>query len=155
MDPLTAFSVAGTVIQFVDFGTKLLSGANEFYKAPSGALAANVQLELVTSDLYSVLSRLGNFSNASTKETPLPDEERELEINLTRICDEAAAIAKNLMDHLERLKVDDSAKGHRRVWASLSKAVESAWTRKERDEMKSKLRELREALDSRVWFALR
>jgi hypothetical protein len=58
MDPLTAFSVAGTVIQFVDYGTKLLLEAHRPYKSTSGVPTANQELELVTADLRGVIRKL-------------------------------------------------------------------------------------------------
>jgi hypothetical protein len=41
MDPLTALSVAACVVQFVDYGTKLLSKGRELYKSADGALWEN------------------------------------------------------------------------------------------------------------------
>lgn len=58
MDPLTALSVAGTIVQFADFGCKLLSGYRELYKSTSGTLAANEEIELVTVDLQAVVLKL-------------------------------------------------------------------------------------------------
>jgi hypothetical protein len=58
MDPLSALSLAGNIVQFVDFGLKLLSGAVELYKSPSGTLAAHHELELVTTDLSALVIKL-------------------------------------------------------------------------------------------------
>jgi len=72
MDPLTAFSVAGTVIQFVDFSSKLLLGAHGLYKSTSGVLTANQELELVTNDLRGAIRKLGILA---TQSGPGQDEE--------------------------------------------------------------------------------
>jgi hypothetical protein len=58
MDPLSALSLAGTIIQFADFGSKLLSESLQLYKSSRGTLDANEQLELVTADLQSVIAKL-------------------------------------------------------------------------------------------------
>jgi hypothetical protein len=41
MDPLTALSVAAAVVQFVDYGTKVLSKAHGAYKAADGSFLEN------------------------------------------------------------------------------------------------------------------
>lgn len=58
LDPLTALSVAGTIVQFVDFGTKPLSQANELYKSSVGTLKSNYELELVMTDLRGLVIKL-------------------------------------------------------------------------------------------------
>ncbi|PVH80336.1 hypothetical protein DL98DRAFT_654744 [Cadophora sp. DSE1049] len=132
MDPLTAFSVAGTVIQFVDFSSKLLLGAHGLYKSTSGVLTANQELELVTAGLRG-----------------------KLQESFFEIRDSATRLATELMTKLERLKVREDLKGHQRAWASLFKAVECAWTRDELHEMRLKLKTLKEAMESSLLFSLR
>lgn len=50
MDPLTALSLAGNIIQFVDFGGRLLGGAGEIYHSAEGSLKVHDELELVATD---------------------------------------------------------------------------------------------------------
>jgi hypothetical protein len=47
MDPLTALSVAGNIIQFVDFSYKLISSSYKLYESASGALVENLELEAI------------------------------------------------------------------------------------------------------------
>lgn len=47
MDPLSSLGVAGNVIQFVDFGIKLVSRFNQIYRSADGALQENTQLSEV------------------------------------------------------------------------------------------------------------
>ena len=58
MDPLSALSVAGTVIRFVDFVAKMLSRSVELYKSTNRSLKVSGELELVTRDLQAVLVKL-------------------------------------------------------------------------------------------------
>jgi hypothetical protein len=51
MDPLTAFSLACGIVQFVDFSSKLVSKGYEISISAEGALAENLDLETVTTDL--------------------------------------------------------------------------------------------------------
>lgn len=153
MDPLTAFSVAGTVIQFVDYGAKLLLGAHGLYKSTSGVLTANQELELVTADLRGVICKLGSL--ATERVTVQDADEKELRETFLKIRDEATRLATELMTKLERLKVKEDLRGHQRAWASLFKAIESAWSKDELDEMRLKLKTLKEAMETRLLFSLR
>jgi len=60
MDPLTALSLAGNVVQFVDFGCQLLSHSRELYRSPRGSLAADDEIHLVTVDLRALILKLRN-----------------------------------------------------------------------------------------------
>lgn len=153
MDPLTAFSVAGTVIQFVDFSTKLFLGAHGLYKSTSGALTANQELELVVSDLRGVIRKLGSLITGS--DTVQNADEKELQESFRKIRDEATRLATEMMTKLDRLKVKEDLKGHQRAWASLFKAVESAWSKDQLHEMRLKLNALKEAMETRLLFSLR
>ncbi len=44
MDPFSALWIASTVVQFVDFGTKILQKAKELRDSADGALAENIAL---------------------------------------------------------------------------------------------------------------
>jgi len=45
MDPLTALSVAAAVVQFVDYGTRIVAKGTNLYKSADGALTENIELE--------------------------------------------------------------------------------------------------------------
>lgn len=44
MDPLSSLGVAGNVIQFIDFGIKLVSRFKQIYRSADGALQENNDL---------------------------------------------------------------------------------------------------------------
>jgi hypothetical protein len=58
MNPLSALSLAGTIIQFVDFGRKLLGGAVDIYRSASRSLAVNDEIELEATDLKELVVKL-------------------------------------------------------------------------------------------------
>lgn len=60
MDPLTVLSLAGTIVQFVDFGRTLITDARDLYSSSAGTLTANEELELVTADLQALALKLRN-----------------------------------------------------------------------------------------------
>jgi hypothetical protein len=72
-----------------------------------------------------------------------------------KIRDEATRLTTALMTKLERLRVKEDLRGHQRAWASLFKAIESAWSKDELHEMRLKLKTLKEAMDTRLLFSLR
>ncbi|KAK1976115.1 hypothetical protein LZ30DRAFT_322205 [Colletotrichum cereale] len=56
MDPITAISLASNVISFIDFGTKVLSGARKVQEA--GALEDNETLESVVRQMQTFIAKL-------------------------------------------------------------------------------------------------
>lgn len=152
MDPLTALSVAGNVVQFVDFGIKLLKGAEKMYKSSAGALPANKELELITTDLRSVLPKLTIF--AGSNQAP-PDPADPETVFFMEICGEAKSIATELIEGLEKLKVQQGLAGHQRVFSSVFKAIKSAWSRRELGTLQTRLASLKEILVTRVLVSFR
>jgi hypothetical protein len=51
LDPLTALSLAGNIVQFVDFSTKLLAKGHELYKSADGTSVGYSELEAIAKDL--------------------------------------------------------------------------------------------------------
>ena len=58
LDPLSAVSLAATVVQFVDFSSKIVSKGYHLYTSAGGALPENARLGYVIEDLRSVTTRL-------------------------------------------------------------------------------------------------
>ncbi|KAK7949469.1 hypothetical protein PG988_016108 [Apiospora saccharicola] len=58
MDPMSAISLAGNIIAFIDFGGKLLSNTRQLYKSKDGALSSVVDTEVVTLDLLKITQSL-------------------------------------------------------------------------------------------------
>jgi hypothetical protein len=141
MDPLTALSVAGTIIQFVDFGNKLLMSSFQLYKLPRGMLKANEELELVTGDLQSVVVKLRGAC---------PEDDESLR-DFHAVCNEAAHIANELLERLIDLKVRN---GRSHAWESLKAAVKAAWSKDEIESLKERLSTLKEAFNSRTMLLL-
>jgi hypothetical protein len=154
MDPLTALSVAGTIIQFVDFGSKLLSSGIELYKSVQGTLKVHEELELVTSDLNSVIIKFRQRSRSPLGEIdrPLTTDNQHQEDSFHTICDEAARIANELLTRLQKLKV--KANGKLRSWESLKAAVKAAWSQDEIASLTRRLSTLKEVFYSRYMLSL-
>jgi hypothetical protein len=152
MDPFTALSLAGTIVQFVKFGSKLLSTTQELYRSTVGSLDVNQTLELVTADLHSLIAKSKQSFRVTNEVRPLTKEEQAGQETFHAICAEATKIAGELIRRLEKLKVKNAK--HRK-WESLLLAVKSAWSKEEVDSLNQRLASLKKSLESRVIFSLR
>jgi hypothetical protein len=153
MDPLTALSLAGTIIQFIDFSSKILGGAHHVYKSASGELSANEEMRLIALDIQAVVLKLK--SRAQPNKWGASIASNPVEESLCSICDQVELVAKELIGRLERLQVEDGVKGPRRVWESLNQAIKSAWKREELQALLEKLKTLKQMLESVVMMQFR
>jgi hypothetical protein len=142
MDPLTAVSLAGTIVQFVDYSTKLLLSGRDLYRSSSGKLEPNEELELVTTDLVAVCDKLRHQGNLG------PDFEK--------VCGEANKVARELLRRLDRLKVTKGPGMDKpRKWETLQQAFAIAWSKDDVEELVDRLSKIREAIETRILFSLR
>jgi hypothetical protein len=147
VDPLTALSVASSVVQFVDYGTKLLSKTSELYK--NGSLADNDELELVTKDLTRLTGDLvlgkEQQDDADTND-PGAGEDTALQ-ELARSCND---VGEQLLAQLRTLKVTKSGNKLEHGLESLGKSLRSLWKRSKVENIEKRLRKVREELDTRI-----
>ena len=150
MDPLRALSIAGNIVQFVEFGSKLLSQTQELYLSSRGLLAADHELHLVTSDLRALILKLRN--DASPPEPGgLQHDAEEISSDFGEVCDEAIALAGDILTRLDGMKVT----GKHRAWKSLKQAIMASWSQRETENLTQRLSKLKEALETRVLLSLR
>ena len=103
LDPVTALSLASNVIQFVDFGSKLLSKTRELHKSTTGALSEDIELEIITDDLKVLSSQLQFPQSSQVYGHDLDESENSL-VALSVKC---TAISEELLGALNQLKVGD------------------------------------------------
>jgi hypothetical protein len=152
MDPLTALSVAGTVVQFVDFGTKILMKTRQIISSAAGATTVNAELELLTQDLVKLIVKLGRPLRKSDARGGESEDEQALE----NLCDECRKVANELLHHLNGLKVTKKkANGKGPVWESLAKALKSAWTADEVESLMRRLSMFRQSIDTHILASIR
>lgn len=118
VDPFTALGAASSIVQFVDFSSKLVSSGYEAYKSVSGASEENVQLETVTLDLQSFSERL---LVTCKRENVTDDPDETAMISVARQCLE---LASRLIETLDSLKV--SGEVSLRSLAAVRQAIHSA-----------------------------
>jgi hypothetical protein len=110
MDPLTILSLAATIVQFVDFGHTLLSGAKEVYDSVDGVLKSTDELGVLLEDVQSTTNGIKNSPLANA----LSPDERHL-LSLARSCENIAAALRQKLKRLKarkdaRFKIVESAR---------------------------------------------
>jgi hypothetical protein len=156
MDPLSALSVAGTIIQFVDFGMKMLSSSVQLYTSTQGLLNVNEELKLVTGDLQAVLVKLRANACPENSIPPAPSPQSQAEIDEHRdsyleICNNASLIAGELLRKLSDSKVKD---GKHRSLQTLRTIIKTAWSKEEILALKERLSSLSASLTPRLLFRM-
>ncbi|KAH6684057.1 hypothetical protein B0J14DRAFT_555059 [Halenospora varia] len=142
MDPLSALSIAAAVVQFVDFGIKVVSKGNQIYRSGDGSLDENHDLEIVTNDLLVLQTKL----DQTGQRTDLDGRPTEDEVILRRLSTTANELAKKLLTRLNMVK----AQGRFRRWKSFRQAIKSVSSQKEIDSLARRLGLVKEELQMQI-----
>lgn len=149
MDPLTALSLAGTIVQLVDFGTKIVRGTYNVYRSTTAALPVNEELEIITRDLAVLATKLRRPLQAEDISAGLLHNTQQ--VALQSLCDQCVRVADKLLARLEGLKV----KGKKQAWRSFQHAIKAAWAQKEVDELTATLSKYRASIHTYLQLSLR
>jgi hypothetical protein len=149
MDPLTALSAAGTIIQLVDFGSRVIFGSCSIYKSAGGALPVNEELEITTRHLTILASKLRR--PLQSRHLPASQGQNAQLKALRDLCDGCLEVADELLVRLEALK----AEGRHQKWKSFKQAVKAAWVQKEVDALHQRLCNFRRSLETHILAGLR
>lgn len=147
MDPLTVLSVAGNIVQFIQFGCQIVSKGQQIYRSTTGSLTENVDIETVANDFRALSTQLKQSSNSFYGSSVTADEKA-----LHEMCDKCTDISNNLIAHLEQLKVKGD---HHRKWKSFRQALKSVWNEKELDRIAERLLMFRQELETRILVSLK
>ena len=114
MDPLSALSVASSVIEYVDFAFKLMSGSRELYNSADGSSSVNSDLEFIAKDLTEICSRLSqNGSYIPDKMASKPEPA------LLQMSQSSEKLAQKFSSVLQSLKVGTRHKRRRSIRQAL------------------------------------
>lgn len=141
LDPLTAINLASSVVQFTDFGIKLIRGSIKLYNTSDGVDADNAELETKI-DLARKLAE-----RVMLPFEPTSRDEEELR-ELAKSC---GLIALDLLSVLHDLKVKKPA-GPGRMWESFRKVVaaQTPWNKDKIASLSKRLQILRESIFQQV-----
>ncbi|KAH0563496.1 hypothetical protein GP486_001931 [Trichoglossum hirsutum] len=139
MEVFAAIGLAGNIIQFVDFGGKLISKMAEIQKSGTGALAENIDIETATNDLALLSTKLHDSANSAG------------DTALWELCQSCDAIATELLTVLDTVKVH----GGPNKLKSFRKALRSVWSKKDITLLEQRLAQFRDELNLHVTVDLR
>jgi len=152
MDPFSALSVAAAVVQFVDFGTNIVSKGSKLYKSTEGALIENIELEKASTRLQGLSSTVQTFLRGDYQ-GPQSGPLVECDQALHTICEACLEVSKELIDKLDKLKVPD---GHpHKKWKSIQQAFKTVYSKDKIEEILGRLVGLRNELNTNVLVSLK
>src|SRR5580692_2925658 len=109
MDPITAVGFAASILTFIDFGYKIVTGTLEVFK--TGTTSENAHISVVINDFHAVVKPLSRQ----------PPSESDHEKALKALAIECQELSRELVSLLERLKTaPDGSK-----WKSVKVALRS------------------------------
>lgn len=138
MDPVTAFGLAASVIQFITFASSFISKANEIHHSTSGSTVQTTNIEQTYARLEKLSKALASSSQKDALLQPIGDSYNYAEniFAIKELADLCEKDCKRLLDVVSKLKHQDASR-HR--WHSLRMAFKTAWTGKEIAELEQRL----------------
>ena len=153
LDPLTALSLAASIVQVVDFAGRVVAKCRHIHI--HGELPEHRELEIVTADLSRISTRLKEEAQPfQPKQKQLKDEtklqrsQREKEFALWELSNTCVKIADELLNRLFKYKVPDGVP--RTKWMSFREALEQVWKKKDLEELAARLTEIRNQMTFHV-----
>jgi hypothetical protein len=149
MNPLDALSLAGTIVQFVDFSSKVLSRSRELYRSSESTLSVNQNLDLVATDLLQLSQKLTEkiLDGPDSADVSETDEEQ----TLRKLCKTCSDIALELKSRLNGLR----AESRHQKWKSFQEAIKSVWSESDIRELMGRLSIVRDSVQLHVVVELR
>lgn len=149
LDPLTALSLAGNIVQFVDFSTKLLAKGHELYKSADGTSVGYSELEAIAKDLQ-------ELNDCLKQPTPSQQADSKSSTNseaaLRRLSEQCSGVAGELVNALDKLKVQGTSNRH---WKSFRQALKCLMKKEEVDAITARLQHFRDELNLHVLVTMR
>jgi hypothetical protein len=136
LDPFTAIGLAGNIVQFVDYSSKLISSTHEIYKSNTGSSKNHIYLEGIATRLLEL-----NSSHEQPKLAGSSPYNKALH-DLKAQCVEDAEALLALVKALQAKK--DSK------WSSFRKALKSSWEKEEVDRLEGRLKDHRNELATQL-----
>jgi hypothetical protein len=147
LEPFTALSLAGNILQFIDFSNKVLSKGRKLYKSTDGVLPVNKELDLVVADLETLMGKLCKPSHLASLKGCSTESENALET----ICEACGNVANEIHMHLKALRVE----GTHRKWQSFRQAIKTSWTADDLQALLKRLGAFQDNLEMHVLVGLR
>jgi hypothetical protein len=146
MDPISSLSIAAAVVQFLDFGSKLVGRGLHIYKSADGTIPEYVDREIAIGHLNDLTTNLQALSQDDTATAASRRDQA-----LADLCSKCQSIGGELLTRLAALKVD----GNRRKWKSFEQALKSVWSEKAMNDVERRLATFRNEIEFHILVDLR
>jgi hypothetical protein len=140
IDPFTGIGLAGNIVQFIDYASKLISSTYEIYKSSSGSSKNHVHLE-------SISTRLSELDRALE---PTMAQSFTQEKALNELREECRRDTVALLDLIKALKAKKDSK-----WSSFRKALKCAWEKERIDRLEKRLKDHRSEIATHLVAVIR
>ncbi|KAL6716077.1 hypothetical protein ACLMJK_005643 [Lecanora helva] len=140
MESLAALGLAANIVQFLDFGRKLVSGTLELCRSEDGTSSAGRALQIVTEDLNKLCIDLSQHGHSAYQST------NGGEAGLFELADSCKRLGQELIQRLNSLKV----KGANRRWKSFRQLLKSIWHAEEVSRYEKQLNHYRSQIALRL-----
>jgi hypothetical protein len=149
LDPLTALSLASSIVQLVDFCKELVTDGVELYQ--KGRLSENGELETATMRLIQLTKALVIPQPSNVGPGMPPEPLSESESNLRRLSGECRVLGAELISKLEAVKADKP-----QDWVeSFRKAARNAKNNGKVQNLEKRLKTLQDQLNLHLLAVLR
>ena len=146
MEALAVVGVVSSIVQLVDFSSKILSTGIELYKSADGALADDMTVEQVTKDLIALDKSLNESIRATAASSCLTDETA-----LKGLGEKCKEVSAELLGRLESLKISEKHK----AWSTARQTLRGMWGKAKMDAMVQTLDMIKQQLNLRLLVSLR
>ena len=138
MEALAAVSLAGNILQFLDFTHDAISKSRQIHTSISGTLKEHADLKGLTTDLKDLSGRLQASSGS-------------VDLVLEQLCSRCREVADELLEALESLRV----KGKHTRFQCLRKALKVLWGQEKLRKLEERLAGFRHELNLHITVELR
>lgn len=124
MEALAATSLAGTIVQLIDFGFKLTASSVQVYNSADEATSSNSELKNVTNDMKAVARKLNDkLEDRKEGKGSLSEDETAEE----RLAEECLSVISELEVALDQIIWVQAGKKIKSKWRSFRQALLSVW----------------------------
>ncbi|KAM0550221.1 hypothetical protein ACHAPJ_009069 [Fusarium lateritium] len=120
MDPLSTLGIAAAVVQFVDFGQRLLSETWHVYRSATGETLELRELSTISQDLTQITVAVQGALNQQQRQS-LSESSHDTDTLLLGVCGECDAIAQEINSILPH--INDSFKKQLKVEGRVAKQL--------------------------------
>jgi len=148
MDPISILGLAANILQFIDYGTQLLSGTQEIYKSATGTSSENIEIEEISGRLSVFSDELSIDAVSRCHTGPYVARDRAV----AKFASRCKEVSDELLGIVKELRLVD---GPNRKWRSFRKALKTMWKKEKIQSLQTRLDVVRQQLTLELLASVR